>query len=126
MMEFTMARVSAVICGALILLILFNPTVSVFEENTESAAEETCNEIKTMFDSFISSDADELILHLNVLLPGQGSTIEFENSSVTVNINDGTYTRLIKNGISSDRTTYNQNDTLIVTKSPDTLTVVSV
>ena len=126
MMEFTLARISAVICGAMILLILFNPTVDIFEENNESAIEDACDEVKTMFDSFASSDTDELILHLNILLPGAGSTITFDNNAVMITVDDDTYTRLIKNDISSDRETYTQNDTLIVLKGNGELVVSSI
>lgn len=126
MMEFTLARISAVICGAMILLILFNPTVDIFEENNESAIESACDEIKTMFDSFASSDTDELILHLNILLPGTGSTITFDDNTVMMTIDDGTYTRLIKNGISADKVTYTQNDTLMVLKGEGGLIISSI
>ena len=114
MMEFTLARISAVICGAMILLILFNPTVDI------------CDEIKTMFDSFASSDTDELILHLNILLPGTGSTITFDDNTVMMTVDDGTYTRLIKNGISADKVTYTQNDTLMVLKGEGGLIISSI
>jgi len=126
MMEFTLARISAVICGAMILLILFNPTVDIFEENNESAIESACDEIKTMFDSFASSDTDELILHLNILLPGTGSTITFEDNTVMMTVDDGTYTRLIKNCISADKVTYTQNDTLMVLKGEGGLIISSI
>ncbi len=126
MMEFTLARISAVICGAMILLILFNPTVDIFEENNESAIESACDEIKTMFDSFASSDTDELILHLNILLPGTGSTITFEDNTVMMTVDDGTYTRLIKNCISADKVTYTQNDTLMVLKGESGLIISSI
>jgi|GEM_PF-1760385 len=126
MMEFTLARISAVICGAMILLILFNPTVDIFEENNESAIESACDEIKTMFDSFASSDTDELILHLNILLPGTGSTITFEDNTVMMTVDDGTYTRLIKNCISADKVTYTQNDTLMVLKGESGLVISSI
>ena len=126
MMEFTLARISAVICGAMILLILFNPTVDIFEENNESAIESACDEIKTMFDSFASSDTDELILHLNILLPGTGSTITFEDNTVMMTVDDGTYTRLIKNCISADKVTYTQNDTLRVLKGESGLVISSI
>lgn len=126
MMEFTLARISAVICGAMILLILFNPTVDIFEENNESAIESACDEIKTMFDSFASSDTDELILHLNILLPGTGSTITFDDNTVMMTVDDGTYTRLIKNDISADKVTYTQNDTLMVLKGESGLIISSI
>lgn len=126
MMEFTLARISAVICGAMILLILFNPTVDIFEENNESAIESACDEIKTMFDSFASSDTDELILHLNILLPGTGSTITFDDNTVMMTVDDGTYTRLIKNCISADKVTYTQNDTLMVLKGESGLIISSI
>jgi len=126
MMEFTLARISAVICGAMILLILFNPTVDIFEENNESAIESACDEIKTMFDSFASSDTDELILHLNILLPGTGSTITFDDNTVMMTVDDGTYTRLIKNCISADKVTYTQNDTLMVLKGESGLVISSI
>ena len=126
MMEFTLARISAVICGAMILLILFNPTMDIFEENNESAIESACDEIKTMFDSFASSDTDELILHLNILLPGTGSTITFEDNTVMMTVDDGTYTRLIKNCISADKVTYTQNDTLMVLKGESGLVISSI
>ena len=126
MMEFTLARISAVICGAMILLILFNPTVDIFEENNESAIESACDEIKTMFDSFASSDTDELILHLNILLPGTGSTITFDDNTVMMTVDDGTYTRLIKNCISADKVTYTQNDTLMVLKGEGGLIISSI
>ena len=126
MMEFTLARISAVICGAMILLILFNPTVDIFEENNESAIESACDEIKTMFDSFASSDTDELILHLNILLPGTGSTITFDDNTVMMTVDDGTYTRLIKNDISADKVTYTQNDTLMVLKGEGGLIISSI
>ena len=126
MMEFTLARISAVICGAMILLILFNPTMDIFEENNESAIESACDEIKTMFDSFASSDTDELILHLNILLPGTGSTITFDDNTVMMTVDDGTYTRLIKNCISADKVTYTQNDTLMVLKGEGGLVISSI
>ena len=110
----------------MILLILFNPTVDIFEENNESAIESACDEIKTMFDSFASSDTDELILHLNILLPGTGSTITFDDNTVMMTVDDGTYTRLIKNGISADKVTYTQNDTLMVLKGEGGLIISSI
>ena len=116
MIEFTMARFSACLCGVLLIAILFNPVVDSYDSRTEDGLEENCMSIGRMFDSFMESGTDECTLALGILLPDSESYLSFDGSTMTLRSPQGTWTYELRNAVVADSEDYGTNDLLLLTK----------
>lgn len=123
MMEFTLARVSACICGAMIVLILFNPVVDSFEDRADDGYGENCEALGYMLDAFMSSETDESTVALNIMLPDSESRVSFDGALMTVTGESGEWEYVLRNGTESDNASYGANDLLQLTKSDGVLVI---
>ena len=123
MMEFTLARVSACICGAMVILILFNPVVDSFEDRAEDGCGENCEALGYMLDAFMASEADESTVALNIMLPDNGSRVSFDGTVMKITGERGEWDYVLRNGTESDSESYGTNDLLQLKKSDGVLVI---
>ena len=115
-MEFTLARVSACICGAILVLVLFNPITDSYEDRAQDERSDNCEALGDMFDSFMSSQTDESTVALNIMLPDNGSYLAFEGNIMRVTSENGEWDYVLRNQTNTDRGCYTGNDLLQLTK----------
>ena len=123
MMEFTLARVSACICGAILILILFNPVTDSYEDRAQDGRGDNCEALGDMFDSFMSSQTDESTVALNIMLPDNESCLTFEDTIMRVTSENGEWDYVLRNRTDTDKDVYTGNDLLQLTKSADVLII---
>ena len=126
MMEFTLARVSACICGAILVLVLFNPVTDSYEDRAQDERSDNCEALGDMFDSFMSSQTDESTVALNIMLPDDESHLTFEGNLMRVTSEKGEWDYVLRNQTDADRDCYTGNDLLQLTKSGDILVIKSI
>ena len=126
MMEFTLARVAACICGAMLILILFNPITDSYEDRAEDGRGDNCEALGDMFDSFMSSQTDESTVALNIMLPDNGSHLTFDGNIMKITNENGEWDYVLRNQTDTDRDYYTGNDLLQLTKSGDVLVIKSI
>ena len=123
MMEFTLARVSACVCGAMLILILFNPVTDSYEDRAETRCVDNCEALGGMFDSFMASQTDESTVALNILLPDGGSSLTFDGRMMKVYGERGEWDYVLRNETDADKDSYSGNDLIQLTKSGDVLVI---
>ena len=126
MMEFTLARVSACVCGAMLILILFNPVTDSYEDRAETGCVDNCTALGDMFDSFMASQTDESVVALNIMLPDGGSSLTFDGSVMRISGESGEWDYVLRNGTDPDKESYTGNDLLQLTKSGDLLVIRTI
>lgn len=123
MMEFTLARVSACVCGAMLILILFNPVTDSYEDKTETGCADNCEALGDMFDSFMASQTDESTVALNIMLPDGESSLTFDGRMMKVYGERGEWDYVLRNETDADKDSYSGNDLIQLTKSGDVLVI---
>lgn len=126
MMEFTIARISACICGAMIVLILFNPVVDSFEDRAEDGCGENCEALGYMLDAFMSSETDESTVALNIMLPDNETRVSFDGCLMKVYGERGEWDYVLRNTTEADNGSYGSNDLLQLTKQDNVLVIRSL
>ena len=126
MMEFTLARVSACICGIAVIAILFNPVVASYDDRAEDGMGDSCQALGEMFDSFMDSGTDEATMSLSIMLPDSDSQLSFEGHTMTMENQRGRWTYELRCLVEPDAGTYDVNDFLILSKDGGTMVVRSV
>ncbi len=126
MMEFTLARVSACICGVMVIAILFNPVVSSYDDGASDLNGENCEALGEMFDSFMESQTDESAVALGIMLPDNETRVSFEGHTMTMSNPRGTWTYELRNPVIADADSYGSNDLLLLTKYDGCMAVESV
>ena len=61
MMEFTLARVSACICGVMVIAILFNPVVSSYDDGASDLNGENCEALDRFFGTTETGHATDAV-----------------------------------------------------------------
>jgi len=125
-MEFTLARVSACICGVMVIAVLFNPVVSSYDDGASDMSADNCEALGEMFDSFMMSQTDESTVALGIMLPDTDSVLSFDGHTMTVGNLRGSWTYELRNPVECDCDTYGPNDYLLLTKNGDSMNVVSL
>ncbi|MBP5395022.1 MAG: hypothetical protein J6Y18_03845 [Candidatus Methanomethylophilaceae archaeon] len=123
MMEFTLARVSACVCGAMLILILFNPVTDSYEDRAETGCSDNCTALGDMFDSFMASQTDESTVALNIMLPDSGSSLTFNGKIMKISGERGEWDYVLRNETDTDKDSYSGNDLIQLTKSGDVLVI---
>ncbi len=123
MMDVTLARVSACVCGAMLILILFNPVTDSYEDRAETGCGDNCEALGDMFDSFMASQTDESTVALNIMLPEGGSSLTFDGRMMKVYGERGEWDYVLRNETDTDKEVYTGNDLLQLTKSGDVLII---
>ena len=125
MMEFTLTRVAMVICGAVILAAVLPPITSAFDNEQSTELQEQTELICSMLDTFYASEADEMVICLNTILP-LNSSISMDGHLVTI-MNDGEKflggTEVV---MVSDKEYYSGNDYVRMTKGDSTIIIESL
>jgi len=116
MMEFTLARITMVVCGVIILAAVIPPVSSLFENEESAGMQEQSEKLCKMLDVFYASETDEMIVCLNTVLPQQ-SSISMDGYLVTVIDGENMYTYNTEHPVISDRDRYNGNDYVRITKN---------
>ena len=116
MMEFTLARMTMVVCGVMILAAIIPPVSSLYENEESAEMQEQSEKLCKLLDVFYASEADEMIVCLNTVLPQQ-SSISMDGYLVTVIDGENMYTYNTEHPVISDRDRYNGNDYVRITKN---------
>lgn len=115
MMEFTMARVALMACGIVLLAAVVPSVTSIYDDAESNDLQENTEELCRMINAFCSSQADELIINLNSLLP-LNCTVNLHRFFVTVSDGECQYRYHIEYILFSDKSEYNGNDCIRMTK----------
>lgn len=103
MMEFTLSRVTAVVCGAMILAAALVPFTGIMDEKENETYQSHCDSIADMIDTFDSSRTEELILSMDTLLPSAECILSFDGHHVSLIVGEQEYKSILKSEISADR-----------------------
>ncbi len=123
MMEFMMARVSACICAALIVGMMFVPVTDTLMDDAEDETQINCDTIGTMLDRFASGGSDEAILFLNTYLPGEDYSISFEGKVLELVHSDVKHMYTLRSEVIADRDEYHFSDAIRLTKEDGALRI---
>lgn len=116
MMEFIIARVSACICAAIIIGMMFVPVTDCLMENADEETQINSDTIGGALDKFMSGNADEAVLFLDMYLPSPDSTISFNGRMMTMGSSDESYHYTLRNDTISDSDLYLYTDAIKLTK----------
>ena len=122
MMEYTVTRVVTIICGVLLIATVLPPVQSLFDDGESSEMQEQSQNICRMIDTFYTSEADEMSLALNTVLPN-GSYMVMGGHFVTVFDGDREYRYDTVHELMPDRDSYGTDDILRFTRNGDTVIV---
>ena len=125
MMEYTLARVVAVMCGAILLAAVIPPVTSVYDNGESVGMQDQSETLCRMLDSFHESEADEMTICLNTVLP-QTSSVIIDSYFVTIIDGENQYRYNTEYTIESDKGVYTGNDYVKITKDNDALIVESL
>ena len=115
MMEYTLARIVTIVCGVALIASILPPVQSMFDESESSEIQEQSQNICRMIDSFYDSEADELVISLNSLIPSD-SYVTMDGYLVTI-YDDGSEHRYdTRYQLVSDSDHYDANDILRFTR----------
>ena len=125
MMEYTLARVVVVMCGAILLAAVIPPVTSVYDNGESAGMQDQSETLCRMLDSFHESEADEMTICLNTVLP-QTSSVIIDSYFVTIIDGENQYRYNTEYTIESDKGVYTGNDYVKITKDNDALIVESL
>ena len=125
MMEYTMARVAMIICGAILLAAVVPPVVSLYDDGESSGMQHQSESICRMLDSFHDSEADEMTICLNTVLP-QDCSVVMDGYFVTMIDGDNEYRYNTEYIMHSDSGFYSANEYIRITKNGDSLIIESL
>lgn len=126
MMEFTLARVSACLCGILVIAVLFNPVVSSYDDHAGDLAEENCFSLGEMFDSFMDSQTDECVISMNIMLPDSETRISFNDDKMIMEGPRGAWDYSLRYPVEADSEVYGFDDYILLKKESGTLLVTTL
>ena len=115
MMEFTLARVVMIVCGTVLLAAVIPPVASAFDNEESAELQEQTEMICNMMDSFYRSEADEMVIPLNSVLP-HNSSISMEGHLVRMHNGEQTCTSGTAVELDPDKESYCGNDIVRITK----------
>ena len=125
MMEYTLARVVIVMCGVILVAAVIPPVTSVYDNGESVGMHDQSETLCRMLDSFHESEADEMTICLNTVLP-QTSSVIIDSYFVTIIDGENQYRYNTEYTIESDKGVYTGNDYVKITKDNDALIVESL
>ena len=125
MMEYTVTRVVTIICGVLLIATILPPVQSLFDDGESSELQEQSQNICRMIDTFYTSEADEMVIGLNTVLP-EDSYMTVDDHFVTVYSGDGEYRYDTVHELLSDRDSYGVDDILRFTRNGGAVNIESI
>ena len=117
-----MARMVTVACGVLLLASIVPPVTSIFDEGQSEGMQQQSETLCRMLDSFHESEAEEMTICLNTILP-QNSSVMMDSYFVTIISDDNQYRYNTEYTLESDREVYTNNEYIRMTKNGDSLIV---
>ncbi len=121
MLEFTLSRVIAIVCGVILLAAVIVPVADMFDERTDINIVESTDEISNMIDSFWNSKADIMVLRGWDILPSSDCSLELNGHKLTLNCGNKEYTSLIAHP--SNTFTISYNEIVKIERNGDTLAI---
>ena len=98
MMEFTLSRVTLIICGAILIAAVAVPLSGIYEDKTQDSLGDMTEKTAVMIDSFGNSDIDRMYLDGDALLPSAEYSLSVEGYEVTMTDGSGNeYRSYLKN-----------------------------
>ena len=125
MMEYTMARVAMVMCGVILLAAVMPPIASMYDGGESAVMQDQSETLCRMLDSFHDSEAEEMTICLQTVLP-QDSSVVMDGYFVTIIDDDNEYRYNTEYVLESDKGVYTGNDYIRITKNNDSLIVESL
>ena len=122
MMEYTVARVVTIMCGVLLVSAVLPPVQSLFDDSETSEMQDQSENICRMIDTFYDSEADEMVISLNSILPND-SSVSMDGYFVTVTDGEEGYRYDTRYQLFPDSGIYGTNDILRFTKDGGTVMV---
>ena len=122
MMEYTLARMVAVVCGVVLLAAVLPPVTSVFDDGQSEGMQQQSETLCRMLDSFHESEAEEMTICLNTVLP-QNSSVMMEGYFVTIVNDEDQYRYNTEYTMRSEKEVYTSNDYIRITKNVDSLII---
>lgn len=125
MMEFTLSRVILCIAGVLILGALIVPVMDAFEERNYESYQDQSDRIASMFDTFYTSDVDEITIHMDRILP-QDCQMGLEGNVLTLYHDEKGFRSMIIANAEPDSEMYGRGHTITLTKDRDNIVIRTV
>ena len=125
MMEFTLARVAMILCGVVLLAAVVPPVTSAFDSEESAELDEQTELLCNMLDSFYRSEADEMIIPLNSVLP-HDTSVSMDHHLVTMINGEQTCIGGTDVILESDMESYSGNDYLRFTKGDNKVMIESL
>ena len=122
MMEYTLARMVAVVCGVVLLAAVLPPVTSVFDDGQSEGMQQQSETLCRMLDSFHESEAEEMTICLNTVLP-QNSSVMMDGYFVTIVNDEDQYRYNTEYTMRSEKEVYTSNDYIRITKNVDSLII---
>ncbi|MCL1811612.1 MAG: hypothetical protein FWG41_05290 [Methanomassiliicoccaceae archaeon] len=116
MIEFTMSRVTLIVCGIAILAAIMVPLQSVYDERYDRSMEDAADSLSFILDEFWASEADTMTIRGWEVLPSAEGSIEIEGHSLIVHLKNRSYRSLIPHEM--ERVVIGHGDVVTITK-PD-------
>ena len=114
MIEFTMSRVTLIICGVMILGAIVIPLQSFYDESYNHSMVDAADHVSFVLDEFWASEADTLTIRGWEILPSADCSIEIEGHNLTVFMKNRSYRALIKENM--DRIIIGHGDIVTISK----------
>ena len=115
MMEYTLARIVTIVCGVALIASILPPVQSMFDDSESSEIQEQSQNICRMIDTFYDSEADELVISLNSLIPSD-SYVTMDGYLVTIYDGDTEHKYDTRYQMMADSDHYDANDILRFTR----------
>ena len=115
MMEYTLARIVTIVCGVALIASILPPVQSMFDSSESSEMQEQSQNICRMIDTFYDSEADEMVIPLNSLIP-TNSYVTLDGYFVTIYGDDAEHRYDTRYQLVSDSDHYDANDILRFTR----------
>ena len=90
MMEYTMARVVTIVCSVALIATVMPPVQAMLDDSESSEMQEQSENLCRMIDAFFDSDADQLVIQMNTVLP-KNSSVSMKGHFVTITDGDTSY-----------------------------------
>lgn len=84
MIEFTLSRVSLIICGVAILAAVLIPVQSMYDNRYDDSVTNIADKTSFILDEFWASEADTMTLRGWEILPSAGSSMEINGHSLII------------------------------------------
>ncbi|UAL07143.1 MAG: hypothetical protein KRP56_04675 [Candidatus Methanogranum gryphiswaldense] len=121
MIEFTLSRVSMIVCGLILLAAIIVPVTNTYDSMKEDDLMEVSDNVAVMLDSFWNSEADVMYLRGWDILPDPECGLLLNGHDVILTKNGKEYRSLMEH--STERFTMSFNDVLNIERCENGLKI---